>query len=73
LVGNFGDGHINAYDAANSTFLGTLQSNGSLITIDGLWAITFAPTTATTIDPNWLFFAAGPAGETQGLFGYITK
>ena len=60
LVGNFGDGHINAYDVSG-TWLGTLQSGGSLITIDGLWALSFAPATATAINPNWLYFTAGPA------------
>ena len=73
LVGNFGDGHINAYDAATGTWLGTLQSGTSVITIDGLWAISFAPTTATTISPDRLFFTAGPAGATKGLFGYVSK
>jgi uncharacterized protein (TIGR03118 family) len=73
LVGNFGDGHINAYDATTNTWLGTLQSNGTIITLDGLWAISFAPSTATTINPDWLFFTAGPAGATKGLFGYVAK
>lgn len=73
LVGNFGDGHVNAYDAATNTWLGTLQSNGTIITIDGLWAISFAPSTATTINADWLFFTAGPAGATKGLFGYVAK
>jgi uncharacterized protein (TIGR03118 family) len=73
LVGNFGDGHINAYDAATGTWLGTLQSVTAVITIDGLWAISFAPTTATTISPDRLFFTAGPAGATKGLFGYVSK
>jgi uncharacterized protein (TIGR03118 family) len=70
LVGNFGDGHINAYNQ-DGEFLGRLRSNGKSIKIEGLWAISFAPTTATTIDPNWLFFAAGPHDEAHGLFGYI--
>ncbi len=70
LIGNFGDGHINAYSASGKS-LGALMTNGTTITIDGLWGISFAPSTATTIDPNWLFFAAGPADEEQGLFGYI--
>lgn len=73
LVGNFGDGHINAYDATSNKWLGTLQSNGTIITIDGLWAISYAPSTATTINPDWLFFTAGPAGATKGLFGYVSK
>ena len=72
LVGNFGDGHINAFDE-NGNFLGQLRASGNPIVIEGLWAISFAPTTATSINPNWLYFAAGPDDEKEGLFGYITK
>jgi uncharacterized protein (TIGR03118 family) len=72
LVGNFGDGHINVYDESGK-FLGPLRSKQKPIEIDGLWAISFAPVTATTVDPGWLFFAAGPDDETHGLFGYISK
>ena len=72
LVGNFGDGHINAY-SSEGNFQGQLQSNGSPLVIDGLWALSFAPTTATTIDVNRLYFEAGPNMEKDGLFGYIKK
>jgi uncharacterized protein (TIGR03118 family) len=72
LIGNFGDGHINAYDQ-DGEFIGQLRSNGKAIEIEGLWAISFAPASATTIDPNWLFFAAGPGDEEHGLFGYIKR
>ena len=72
LVGNFGDGRINAF-TEDGKFLGQLRANGNPIIIEGLWAISFAPGTATTVDPNWLFFAAGPDDEEHGLFGYITK
>jgi uncharacterized protein (TIGR03118 family) len=72
LVGNFGDGHINAFDS-DGRFLGQLRAHGQPIEIEGLWAISFAPATATTVNPNWLFFAAGPDDEEEGLFGYITK
>lgn len=72
LIGNFGDGRIHAY-GTDGRFLGPLQSGGKPLVIDGLWAITFPPTTATSIDPNRLYFAAGPDEEEQGLFGYITK
>jgi len=72
LIGNFGDGHINAYDQ-DGDFMGQLRSNGKTIEIEGLWSISFAPATATTIDPNWLFFAAGPGDEEHGLFGYIKR
>jgi len=72
LIGNFGDGHINAYDEEGD-FMGQLRSKGKAIEIEGLWAISFAPSTATNIDPNWLFFAAGPGDEEHGLFGYIKR
>lgn len=72
LIGNFGDGRINAY-SSEGTFLGQLRAHGEPIVIDGLWGIMFAPSTATTVDPNRLYFAAGPADETHGLFGYIIK
>jgi uncharacterized protein (TIGR03118 family) len=72
LVGNFGDGRINAY-TKDGSFVGPLKSHGKPITIEGLWAIRFPPATATAIDPNRLYFAAGPNEEKDGLFGYILK
>jgi uncharacterized protein (TIGR03118 family) len=72
LVGNFGDGHINVY-SMDGDFLGQLQTHIRAIVIDGLWALSFAPSTATTIDPKRLYFTAGPKDETDGLFGYLIK
>jgi uncharacterized protein (TIGR03118 family) len=72
LVGNFGDGKINVY-SLDGKFQGQLQNHHQTIVIDGLWAIGFAPTTATSIDPLRLYFTAGPKDETQGLFGYLLK
>jgi hypothetical protein len=72
LVGNFEDGHINAFSLGGQ-FLGQLQSHNRTIIIDKLWALSFAPTTATTIDPHRLYFTAGPNNETDGLFGYLIK
>ena len=71
LIGNFGDGRINAY-STDGKFLGQLRMNDKVLEIEGLWAITFAPSTST-IDPNRLYFAAGPNHEKDGLFGYILK
>jgi uncharacterized protein (TIGR03118 family) len=67
LIGNFGDGAINAY-SENGDFLGQLRQHGKPIKIEGLWGITFSP-----VNPNALYFAAGPDDETEGLFGYISK
>jgi hypothetical protein len=44
-----------------------------VIAIPGLWALGFAPSTATAINPSFLFFTAGPNGELDGLFGYLVK
>ncbi|HEY3245184.1 MAG TPA: TIGR03118 family protein [Phycisphaerae bacterium] len=72
LIGNFGDGRINAYNRSNGTFRGRLrQPNGQPIEIDGLWGISFG--NGTMAGPtNTLFFAAGPDDEEHGLFGSIT-
>jgi len=71
LVGNFGDGHINVF-TQEGNFLGQLQSHRQVITIDGLWALSFPPATST-IDQSRLYFSAGPAKETDGIFGYLIK
>jgi uncharacterized protein (TIGR03118 family) len=71
LVGNFGDGRINAYNATTGKFLGTLRKrNGHAVQIEGLWALMFG--NGTTADTNTLLFSAGPANESHGLFGAIT-
>ena len=72
LVGNFGDGHINVF-SQDGRFLGQLQSHSRTIAIEGLWALSFAPSTATSIDPSRLYFTAGPDHEADGLFGYLIK
>ena len=72
LVGNFGDGRINAF-RENGDFIGQLRSHGHDIVINGLWTLSFPPATATTIDPNRLYFTAGPDNEEDGLFGYLIK
>lgn len=72
LVGNFGDGHINAYNS-DGVFQGQLRAHGNPIAIERLWGIAFPPSNSTTFDHNQLFFAAGPGGEQHGLFGVIKR
>lgn len=75
LVGNFGDGEINAYaELPNGHFehRGTLRSDGGMLRIDGLWALEFGHGAPNNGPTDTLFFTAGPADETQGLFGSIT-
>ena len=73
LVGNFGDGQINAYAEKHGRFehRGTLRAAGhGKLTIDGLWALEFGNSDSNG-DPQTLFFTAGPNEEADGLFGTI--
>lgn len=71
LIGNFGDGKINAY-TPEGKFISQLKVNNEVVSIDGLWEITFPPVNSI-LDQNRLYFTAGPADEKDGLFGYLTK
>ncbi|HKV52997.1 MAG TPA: TIGR03118 family protein [Candidatus Binataceae bacterium] len=71
LIGNFGDGRINAFDAHTGVFEGSLRDPSHRpISIDGLWSIVFGG--GALSDPAQLYFTAGPNGETDGLFGRLT-
>jgi uncharacterized protein (TIGR03118 family) len=74
LVGNFGDGHINAYrESSPNQFVhdGTLRgADNKPLTIDGLWALQFAQG-GNNGTAGTLYFTAGPNGEADGLFGRI--
>jgi conserved hypothetical protein TIGR03118 len=79
LVGNFGDGVINAYDPTSFALKGQVtDSTGAPLANSGLWEIVFGAgtttggTSATAGDPNTLYFAAGINNEQGGLFGSIT-
>jgi uncharacterized protein (TIGR03118 family) len=70
LVGNFGNGRINAYDPWTGEFRGRLRhEDGSPIEIDGLWALRFG--NGVTGDATTLLFTAGIDHEAHGLFGAI--
>jgi len=72
LVGNFGDGTISAFDPSSGEFLGRLlDANGKVVSINGLWSITFGNGTAAG-QTNELFFSAGLNHEADGLFGKLT-
>jgi uncharacterized protein (TIGR03118 family) len=70
LVGNFGDGVINAYDPKSYAYLGQLaDGTGTTLSYASLWELVFGSATGTT---NNLFFSAGLASEKHGLLGSIT-
>ena len=71
LVGNFGDGKINAYNISTGALMGVLNApNGTALQFSGLWGIAFGngsnnqPTTT-------LFYAAGVSSESGGVYGRI--
>jgi uncharacterized protein (TIGR03118 family) len=70
LVGNFGDGAINAYNSQTGVLDGQLTNeDGNPIRIDGLWALRFGNGVIGT--PRTLLFTAGIADEAHGLLGEI--
>jgi len=75
LIGNFGDGQINAYaqqaDGSWERDGGLRDSSGRQLSVDGLWGIGFG-NGATAGPTTTLYFAAGPNDENDGLFGSIT-
>ncbi|HCP73296.1 MAG TPA: TIGR03118 family protein, partial [Ktedonobacter sp.] len=71
LVGNFGNGRINAFDPGTGAFLGTLSSqNGLPLVFNRLWALDFG-NGGQGGQTNQLFFSAGIQNEQHGLFGVI--
>ena len=72
LVANFGDGTISAFDLTTGDFVGYLRDpETKIICIDGIWAIVFGNGHSLG-DAGALYFAAGPNGEEDGLFGRLT-
>jgi uncharacterized protein (TIGR03118 family) len=71
LVGNFGDGTINAYDLATGRWVGRLKDQEHKpIRIPGLWGIAFG--NGLSNQPvDTLFFSAGPGDEKHGLYGRL--
>lgn len=73
LVGNFGDGRINAFDPATGAMLGTLsKADGMALVIDGLRGIAFG-NGLNSQPSNTLFFTAGPGAGAHGAYGRIYK
>jgi len=81
LIGNFGDGRINAFRRASGgwSYAGTLNDpHGKPLAISGLWGLGFG-NGGTAGPPGTLFFTSGPHtwhGETElgvhGLLGSIS-
>jgi len=67
LVGNFGDGNLNAYDHHGNHLKTLTNQLGLTVAIPGLWGL--------AVNPSYLgkvFFASGPNDEADGLLGSLT-
>jgi uncharacterized protein (TIGR03118 family) len=73
LVGNFGDGAINAYNFSTGAFVDQMKdSNGAPILNASLWDMVFGAGGAQSGDPNTMYITAGLTNEMHGLFAGIT-
>jgi uncharacterized protein (TIGR03118 family) len=71
LVGNLGDGAINAFGPLTGKFLGSLRGrDNKRLHIDGLWGIQFGNGVFGQ-KTNALYYAAGPNDEEDGAYGVI--
>jgi uncharacterized protein (TIGR03118 family) len=72
LVSNFGNGTITVFDPETREAIDYLRdSKGNPIVVEGVWEILFGNGVRLG-DANSLYFAAGPNGEMDGVFGRIT-
>ncbi len=73
LIGNFGDGAINAYNPTTGASMGPLMlTSTQQLFISGLWALQFGNGLSANSQPsNTLFFTAGPNSEAAGQYGRI--
>jgi uncharacterized protein (TIGR03118 family) len=80
MIGNFGDGKINVYDAKTFAYLGQLMdANGKSLTYPSLWELLPGGTAVTGTaavsggDTSTVYFTAGLTGEVHGLLAGITN
>jgi uncharacterized protein (TIGR03118 family) len=71
-IGNFGNGHINAYNLTTGEFVDKVRNpHGQAIVIDGLWTLRIGNGGNGGLS-NTIYFTAGPNDEEDGLFGSIS-
>ncbi len=74
LIGNFGDGTINAFNMVTGKHEGTMldDTTGKTLVIDGLWGLSFGGDSTNDGMATSLFFTAGPNDESDGVLGNLT-
>ncbi|MGD0868661.1 MAG: TIGR03118 family protein [Bryobacteraceae bacterium] len=71
LIGNFGDGTINAFDPNTGNALGALQDqNGNTISYPGLWGLILG-NGGSGGDANAIYLIAGGASQRHGVLASI--
>jgi uncharacterized protein (TIGR03118 family) len=71
LVGNLGNGWINAFNPTTGAHAGTLDgTNGYPVTINGLWGLKVG--SSAFGGASSVVFSAGPAGYSKGRLGILT-
>ncbi len=72
LIGNFGNGHINAFNLGTSEFIDKMRDpKGKMLAIDGLWSLRVG-NNGNGGKSDTVYFTAGLNGEKDGLFGSLT-
>lgn len=70
-IGNFRDGHIDAYNPTTGEFIDKVRdSHGQALVIDGLWSLKVGNGGGGGL-ANTIYFTAGTNGEQDGLFGSL--
>jgi uncharacterized protein (TIGR03118 family) len=74
LIGNFGDGTVNAFNIVTGKHEGTMldDTTGMPLAIDGLWALNFGADSTNDGMATSLYFTAGPNDEADGVLGTLT-
>jgi uncharacterized protein (TIGR03118 family) len=71
LVGNLGNGWINAFDPTTGAYIGPLTTGaGTPIVIHGLWGL--EPGNASFGGKGSIIFSAGPTSYADGIVGKLT-
>jgi uncharacterized protein (TIGR03118 family) len=70
LIGNFGDGLINAFDSTGTLVGSVADLHGTNLVNDGLWGLSFG-NGGPGFNPNSLYLTAGLNDESNGLFARI--
>jgi uncharacterized protein (TIGR03118 family) len=72
LVGNFGDGHITAFNPTTGALIGQIpDATGAPLAVPGLWGMTVGNGVAAG-KTTQLYVTAGSQAETHGLFATIS-